>query len=117
VFDIDLELCPHCGGALAIIAAILNPTVIAKILAHLHPVQLPEPTPPFGPHSRATPKRPETWRLGPMMAQEISGILDSRPRSRVFDTPQAPRYFYCPQNRAFEILILCGSSAGGCSKR
>lgn len=36
------------------------------------------------------------------MAQEIP---DSRPRSRVFDTPQALLYFYCPRNRAFEILI------------
>lgn len=35
VFDIDLEHCPHCGGALTIIAAIEDPTVIAKILAHL----------------------------------------------------------------------------------
>jgi hypothetical protein len=35
VFDIDLEHCPHCGGALTIIAAILDPAAIAKILAHL----------------------------------------------------------------------------------
>ena len=35
VFDIDIEHCPHCGGTLKIIAAILNPTVIAKVLTHL----------------------------------------------------------------------------------
>ena len=35
VFNIDLEHCPHCDGTLTIIAAILDPTVIAKILAHL----------------------------------------------------------------------------------
>jgi hypothetical protein len=35
VFDIDLEHCPNCGGAVTIIAAILDPTVIAKILSHL----------------------------------------------------------------------------------
>ncbi len=35
VFDIDIEQCPHCGGPLTIIAAIVDPTVIAKILKHL----------------------------------------------------------------------------------
>jgi len=35
VFDIDLKHCPHCGGPLTIIAAILDPAAIAKILTHL----------------------------------------------------------------------------------
>ena len=35
VFDIDIEHCPHCGGTMKIIAAIEDPSVIAKILAHL----------------------------------------------------------------------------------
>ena len=35
VFDIDIECCPHRGGALKIIAASEAPAVIAKILAHL----------------------------------------------------------------------------------
>jgi hypothetical protein len=35
VFDIDIARCPHCGGALRIIAAIEEPAVIVKILAHL----------------------------------------------------------------------------------
>jgi hypothetical protein len=35
VFAIDMEHCPHCGGPLTIIAAIVDPTVIAKILTHL----------------------------------------------------------------------------------
>ena len=35
VFDIDIAKCPHPGGTLKIIAAIENPAVIAKILAHL----------------------------------------------------------------------------------
>ena len=30
VFNIDLEHCPHCGGTLTIIAAILDPTVKAR---------------------------------------------------------------------------------------
>ncbi|MCP4307921.1 MAG: IS91 family transposase, partial [bacterium] len=35
VFDIDIEHCPHCGGNMKIITAIEDPSVIAKILAHL----------------------------------------------------------------------------------
>ena len=35
VFDIDLEHCPGCGGALKIIAAIEEPAVIVRILTHL----------------------------------------------------------------------------------
>ena len=37
VFNIDVEHCPQCGcgGTLKIIAAIENPAVIVKILAHL----------------------------------------------------------------------------------
>ena len=30
VFDIDVECCPHCGGTLKIIAAIVDPSVIAN---------------------------------------------------------------------------------------
>ena len=35
VFDIDIDHYPHCGGTLKIIAAIEDPSVITKILAHL----------------------------------------------------------------------------------
>jgi hypothetical protein len=34
VFDIDIETCPVCGGAMRIIACIEDPLVIEKILAH-----------------------------------------------------------------------------------
>jgi hypothetical protein len=43
VFNIDVELCPHCGGRLKIIAAILEASAIAKILGHLG---LPTRAPP-----------------------------------------------------------------------
>ena len=43
VFDIDIEHCPNCGGALKIIAAIEDPPVIIKILSHLG---LPTRAPP-----------------------------------------------------------------------
>ncbi|MGH8526307.1 MAG: hypothetical protein ACREXY_19505 [Gammaproteobacteria bacterium] len=49
VFAIDIEQCSQCGGALTIIAAILDPTVIAKILAHLG---LPIRAPPRSPARR-----------------------------------------------------------------
>ncbi|HNO76239.1 MAG TPA: hypothetical protein PKG49_11725 [Nitrosomonas mobilis] len=34
VFDIDIELCPHCRATLKIIAAILESGAITKILDH-----------------------------------------------------------------------------------
>ncbi len=43
VFAIDMAACPQGGGPLTILAAIENPTVIAKILAHLG---LPTRAPP-----------------------------------------------------------------------
>ncbi len=46
VFDIDIERCPHCGGTLKIIAAILERAAITKILDHL------------GLSSRAPPRSP-----------------------------------------------------------
>ena len=46
VFEIDMAHCPHCGGPLTIIATIEDPTVIAKILAHLG---LPTRGPPRSP--------------------------------------------------------------------
>ena len=36
VFDIDMEYCPNCGGRLQIIAVIVDPVVITKILTHLY---------------------------------------------------------------------------------
>ncbi len=35
VFNIDIETCPVCGGAVRIIASIEDPVVIEKILTHL----------------------------------------------------------------------------------
>ena len=46
VFDIDIEHCPACGGALKIIAAIEEPAVIVRILTHLG---LPAHAPPRSP--------------------------------------------------------------------
>ena len=49
VFDIDIEQCPNCGGALKIITAIEDPPVIIKILTHLG---LPTRAPPRSPAQR-----------------------------------------------------------------
>lgn len=55
VFDIDIELCPRCGARLQIIAAIVDPQVIVKILTHLRlparaPLRAPaRPLPLFQP--------------------------------------------------------------------
>jgi hypothetical protein len=46
VFAIDLTTCPQCGGALTLMAAIEDPAVIVKILAHLG---LPTRAPPRAP--------------------------------------------------------------------
>jgi len=46
VFDIDIEHCPHCGGNMKIIAAILESAAITKILNHLG---LPARAPPRSP--------------------------------------------------------------------
>ena len=43
VFDIDIEQCPRCGARLKIIAAIVDPQLIVKILTHLG---LPARAPP-----------------------------------------------------------------------
>ena len=46
IFAIDMAACPQCGGPLTILAAIEDPTVIAKILAHLGlPTRAPPKTP------------------------------------------------------------------------
>ncbi len=41
VFNIDIETCGECGGAVKIIASIEDPTVIKKILAHLNGIAHP----------------------------------------------------------------------------
>ena len=35
VYDIDVSVCPKCGGALKVLAVITGPPVITSILAHL----------------------------------------------------------------------------------
>jgi hypothetical protein len=57
VFNIDIETCSVCGGAMHIVACIEDPVVIEKILAHLDAraaaAQASRPPP-----CRAPPARP-----------------------------------------------------------
>ena len=54
VFNIDIETCSACGGAMKVIASIEDPMVIKQILDHLvHKAQASEPRAPA--ESRATP--------------------------------------------------------------
>ena len=133
----DLEHCPNCGGALSIIAAILESTAIAKILRHLGlsarapprsparhfallskppeshtetpflPAQLPEPTAPFGSHSRATPKRPETWRLGPVNNSTISRFWTKNSTSLTADRFSSS--FPYQKKTRFKFLLAASS--------
>ena len=43
VFNIDMETCRECGGAVKVIACIEDPVVIQKILTHLKEKAAPEP--------------------------------------------------------------------------
>jgi len=54
VFNIDVEACRACGGAVKVIACIEDPAVIEKILAHLNEKVLPVQA-PLLPKSRAPP--------------------------------------------------------------
>jgi len=59
VFNIDIEVCDHCGGQVKVIASIEDPKVIELILRHLkqkaaktdtkHRVLPPERAPPLVP--------------------------------------------------------------------
>ncbi|MBS0445732.1 MAG: hypothetical protein JSR59_07265 [Proteobacteria bacterium] len=53
VFEIDMQHCPNCGGELKIIATILDPAVIERILDHLG---LPARPPPRSPAREPIPQ-------------------------------------------------------------
>jgi hypothetical protein len=40
-FDVDITLCPLCGGSLRVVADITDPEVIDKILAHISNTRAP----------------------------------------------------------------------------
>jgi hypothetical protein len=54
VFNIDIETCRACGGAVRIIACIEDPVVIERILAHLQEKGAADPA-DLRPASRAPP--------------------------------------------------------------
>jgi hypothetical protein len=57
VFNIDIEVCAHCGGSVKVIACIEDRNVIDRILAHPREQQQGRPTlPHLAPRSRAPPE-------------------------------------------------------------
>ena len=54
VFNIDIETCRECGGAVRVIACIEDPAIIKKILTHLVRNAPSAETTPL-PQSRAPP--------------------------------------------------------------
>ena len=54
MFNIDIETCRECGGAVRIIACIDDPVVIDEILTHLQEKLTPAPA-GLRPASRAPP--------------------------------------------------------------
>ena len=56
LFDIDIETCRVCGGAVKVIAAIEDPVVIKKILTHLRATGLSLEVAGL-PQSRAPPQQ------------------------------------------------------------
>ena len=44
VFNIDIEVCGHCGGSVKVIACIEDQNVIDRILAHLREKEQGRPT-------------------------------------------------------------------------
>jgi hypothetical protein len=54
VFNIDIEICTECGGAVKVIASIEDPVVIEKILAHLREMA-PQSVVALRPEPRAPP--------------------------------------------------------------
>lgn len=55
VFNLDLESCPNCGGQIKVVAAIEDPLVIRKTLAHLGLSPHPPPRAParYDPYDEA----------------------------------------------------------------
>ena len=54
VFNIDMQTCSKCGGAVRVIACIEDPAVIEKILTHLQEKVVPGPN-DLLPQRRAPP--------------------------------------------------------------
>ena len=55
-FEIDVLVCPHCGGGRKLISLITDPVIIRRILAHLKlPLEFPSVAPPRAPPESAIP--------------------------------------------------------------
>jgi len=55
-FEIDVLVCPHCGGGRKLISLITDPAIIRRMLAHLKlPLEFPSVAPPRAPPQSSIP--------------------------------------------------------------
>ena len=71
VFNIDIEVCEHCGGHVKVIASIEDPAVIEPILKHLK-------------QKAANTDTTNLHRLPPERAPPQGGLFDPS-QTRLFD--------------------------------
>ena len=72
VFNIDIEICEHCGGHVKVIACIEDPKVIEQILKHLK-------------QKAAKIDTTNQHKLPPERAPPLTPSLFDRSQSRLFD--------------------------------
>ena len=104
VFQIDVERCPACGGTLKIIAAIVEPPVIVRILAHLGlPTRAPRVRPRAASISSKRPEpkpKPDPSRSAPAPMPALSRRSHKRPKRREISPRRRINGFKNPRHGA-----------------
>ena len=67
VYEVDLLLCPQCGGTMKVIAVIERPGVVRHILDHLGlPTAAPSLRAPPDPSDALAAEQPREWSYEPL---------------------------------------------------